>query len=419
MVTPLQKPPKKNPQVRTRVPTLPSHHRSRSALFMAAAAAEGRFMLQVCDEEDCKAIQYPARDSCSSCLSSKLVWQDVSSRGKLIATSTVRTSTNTYFRERTPWRLGTVHLDIGPSIMCHLHGDVAVGDEVRLINRLDKSGQSVLLAMPLEPTPFQEDDMQLRELTCDPKYRRILITDARNPNAYALAKSLLEAGASTVFIGESESWRPYPEKDKLTSLQGVELISLDVTDTSSVQELAGELGGKIDILINNACFVRPGGIQDRGDLGFAMDEMQVNYFGMMRLAQAFAPAMASRSADGVNSAAAWVNVLSVYSLINNPDFGSFSASNAAAHSLSQCLRAEMAASGVRVVNVYCGPTEDEWHQPLPPPKVPAEVLARELVDALQAGLEDVYVGDIAKDIRRKFLESPKVLEKEMTSLEAL
>ncbi|QUS57617.1 SDR family NAD(P)-dependent oxidoreductase [Pseudovibrio brasiliensis] len=419
MVTPLQKPPKKNPQVRTRVPTLPSHYRSRSALFIAAAAAEGRFMLQVCAEPDCSTVQYPARDACACCLSDRLVWQDVSPHGKLIATSTVRTSTNTYFRERTPWRLGTVHLDIGPSVMCHLHSEVTVGDKVQLINRLDKSGQSVLLALPMERAQLQEDDMQLRELTCDPKFRRILITDARNPNAYALAKSLLEAGASAVFVGESEGWRPYSDRPKLESLQGVELVSLDVTDTTSVQELAGEFGGKVDILINNARFVRPGGIQGRGDVGFAMDEMQVNYFGMMRLAQAFAPAMAGRSADGVNSAVAWVNVLSIYSLVSNPGFGSFSASNAAAHSLSQCLRAEMAASGVRVVNVYCGPTEDEWHQPLPPPKVPAGALARELVKALQAGLEDVYVGDVAKDIRRKFMESPKVLEKEMTSLEAL
>ncbi|SDQ97230.1 SDR family NAD(P)-dependent oxidoreductase [Pseudovibrio sp. Tun.PSC04-5.I4] len=419
MVTPIQKPLKKNPQLRTRVPTLPSHLRSRTALFLAAAAAEGRFMLQVCGEPECVSIQYPARDACSHCLSNNLIWQEVSPLGKLIATSTVRTSTSTYFKERMPWRLGTVQLDIGPSVICHLHGDVEVSDNVRLINRLDKSGQSVFLAMPLEDTANQGDDMQLRELTCDPKHRRILITDARNPNCMALANQLLSAGASTVFVGEAEGWRPYQWRRELQRLQGVEVVPLDVTDTTSVKELAAEIGGKVDILINNARFVRPGGIQDRDDIGFAMDEMQVNYFGLMRLAQAFAPGMAGRSADGVNCAVAWVNVLSVYSLINSPAFGSFAASNAAAHSFSQCLRAELATSGIRVVNVYTGPTDDEWHQPLPPPKVPANALARELVKALQNGLEDVYVGDVAKDIRRKFMESPKVLEKELTSLEAL
>lgn len=150
MVTPIQKPLKKNPQVRTRVPTLPSHFRSRTALFLAAAAAEGQFMLQVCGEPECESIQYPARDACRHCLSNNLIWQEVSPLGKLIATSTVRTSTSSYFKERSPWRLGTVQLDIGPSVMCHLHGDVVVSDNVRLINRLDKSGRVFFLPCRLK-----------------------------------------------------------------------------------------------------------------------------------------------------------------------------------------------------------------------------------------------------------------------------
>ena len=50
---------------------------------------------------------------------------------------------------------------------------------------------------------------------------------------------------------------------------------MDVTDTASVVELCGEIGGKTDILINNARFVRPGGILDRADVGFAREEMEV------------------------------------------------------------------------------------------------------------------------------------------------
>ncbi|MFP3367155.1 SDR family oxidoreductase, partial [Pseudoalteromonas sp. SIMBA_148] len=83
----------------------------------------------------------------------------------------------------------------------------------------------------------------------------------------------------------------------------VQIVPLDVTDTASVAELAGEIGGKTDILVNNARFVRPGGIMDRGDTVFARDEMEVNYLGLMRLAQSFGPAMRGRGADGDNSAA--------------------------------------------------------------------------------------------------------------------
>jgi NAD(P)-dependent dehydrogenase (short-subunit alcohol dehydrogenase family)/uncharacterized OB-fold protein len=411
MTMPIVPPPKKDPQKRTRVATRPSHFRSRAALGLAAAASEGRFMLQTCGE--CGTLQYPPRDACSNCLSVDLPWKEVSPNGRLIAGTTVHTSTNVYFRERTPWRIGTILMDAGPSIMCHVHGDLETGQDAVLINRLDKSGQAVLLATPPRVTPNMEDDLQMRELTCDPKFRRVLITDARNPNALALAKAFAAAQASIIFIGESESWRPYPARETLRGVPNVEMMPLDVTDTASVLELVGEIGGKTDILVNNARYVRPGGIIDRGDVVFAKEEMEVNYFGLMRLAQGFGPALRGRGADGQNSAAAWVNILSVHAWSNMPDYGAFSASSAAALSLSQCLRAELMAGGVRVMNVFTGPTEDEWHQPLPPPKVLPEGLARALVSGLKNGLEDVFVGDVAKDLIERWRAGPKILEREM------
>jgi NAD(P)-dependent dehydrogenase (short-subunit alcohol dehydrogenase family)/uncharacterized OB-fold protein len=411
MTDPLSPPPRKDPQKRTRVPALPSGMRSRAALGLAVAAAEGRFMLQGC--EACGALQYPPRDACSTCLSVDLKWRDVEPTGQLIAETTVRTSTSVYFRERTPWRIGTVKLDAGPSVMAHVHGDVAREASVRLINRLDKSGQGVFFALPVDGSANMADDPQLRELTADPKFRRVLITDARNENSVALAKAFADAGATTIFVGEPEGWRPYPHRAALAAIANVAIVPLDVTDTQSVTELAGEIGGKTDILVNNARFIRPGGIMDRGDTVFARDEFETNVLGLMRLAQAFGPAMRNRGADGVNSAAAWVNILSVYAYANMRAYGVFSASNAAALSLSQCLRAEMAPGGVRVLNVYTGPTEDEWHQPLPPPKVAPSALARSVVAGLKDGLEDVYVGDVAKDLIERWRQGPKLLEREM------
>lgn len=412
MTTPIQPPPKKNPDRRSQSPTLPPEARSRAAMGMTAAAAEGRFALQVCGE--CGAVIYPARDACNHCLSVELGWQDVSAKGELLAETTVRTSTNLYFRERAPWRTGTVRLDAGPVVICHIHGDVAPRGRVVMWNRLDRAGQGVLLAMPETPTPNMEDDPQLRAMTSDPKHRRALIVDGRSENAPAIAAALLKAGARTIFVGEAESWRPNPQRPALEQLPGVQVLPLDVTDTASVRELAGEIGGKVDILINNARFLRPGGALSRGDTAFAREEMEVNYLGLMRLAQAFGPGMCARTADGVNSAVAWVNILSAYALVNRPDLGGFSASQAAALSLGQSLRGEFRDSGLRVMNVFVGPTDDDWHQPLPPPKVLPQSLAADLVRGLQAGLEDVYSGDVAKELAERFRAGAKVLEREMT-----
>ena len=64
-----------------------------------------------------------------------------------------------------------------------------------------------------------------------------------------------------------------------------------------MRDLAGVIGGKVDILINTAELHRNHTIADRGT-ETARAEMEVNYLGLMRLAQAFGPAMRARAAEG-------------------------------------------------------------------------------------------------------------------------
>src|SRR5439155_20808891 len=99
--------------------------------------------------------------------------------GTLIAEMIVRTTIDPYFRERTPWRVGTVKLDVGPVVVAHLHGDAVEGGSVRLELKLDKSGSAAAFVLPEKDTENMADDPYLREMTCDPKFRRVLITDGR------------------------------------------------------------------------------------------------------------------------------------------------------------------------------------------------------------------------------------------------
>jgi len=202
---PLVRPKRKNPLRRTRQPLSPQGVRSRTAHGLTAAAAEGRFALQVC--LDCGAVIYPPRDACPSCLSPRLPFRDVDRGGTLLAETTVQTSTDPYFRERTPWRVGSVKLDAGPVVVAHLHGDTVEGGRVRLDFKLDKSGSAVAIALPEKDTPNMADDPHLREMTCDPKFRRVLITDGRNAVGQAMAKAFSDAGASIVFVGLADACR--------------------------------------------------------------------------------------------------------------------------------------------------------------------------------------------------------------------
>ena len=413
MTRPLQPPKRKDPLKKTRLPLGPQATRSRAAHGLTAAAAEGRFALQVC--VDCGTVIYPPRDACPSCLSARLPFRDIDPSGRLVAETTVRISTDPYFRERTPWRVGTVKLDAGPVIVAHLHDDTTEGEAVRLALRLDKAGAPVVLALPAQETPHMQDDPQLREMTCDPKFRRVLITDGRTVVGQAMAQAFSDAGASIVFVGIADPWKPFAGFDALRRLERVEIVPLDVTDSESVNELAQQNGGRIDIVVNTAEHTRAGGIIDRHGITIARDEIGVRYFGLMRLAQAFGPTLRFRGADGVNSATALVNLLSVHALANWPAYGAHSAVEAACLSAAQCLRAELRPGGVKVLNAFFGPLETEWFQTVPPPKLAPAALARAVVDALRKGLEDVFVGDVAEDIRARLAVNPKALERELAS----
>ena len=414
MTEKISRPKRKNPVLRTRLPTLPPAARSRIALGLTAAAALGRFELQQC--RDCGTVQYPPREACQNCLSIRLLWKPQSGEGELVASTVLHHSNDLFFRERLPWRLGLVKLASGPTIVAHLHGDVsAAPTKVRVAVRLDRAGQAVLVALPDKETPDMADDRQLREFTCDPKFRKVLITDGKTATGQALVKALAAAGADLIWVGHCEPWKKFAGFDELKALPQVTLVPLDVTDSKNVRELAAEIGGKVDILINNAEYHRAFGISGRQGVETARAEMDVNYFGLLRLAQEFGPAMRSRGADGLASAAAWVNLLSIYALANFPAHGTFSASKAAAQSLAQCLRAEMRPAGVRVVNVFPGPIDDEWNQLLPPPKVAPLALAGAVVKALRDGIEDVYPGDVAQEWLERWRDNPKALERELSS----
>lgn len=414
MTAPLIRPKRKNPVLRTRLPTLPPAIRSRVALGLTAAAARGSFELQVC--RDCGAVQYPPREACCACLSDRLDWRVQDGAGELISETLLRHSQELFFRERVPWRLGMVRLDCGPTVIAYLHGDCpAAPARVRIRACLDRAGQAVLAALPEKETPNMADDRQLREMTCDPRFRKVLVTDGKTAAGQAVVEAVAAAGADLIWVGHAEPWKKLPGFDRLKAIPQVALLPLDVTNSRSVKEIAGEIGGRVDILINTADHHRNFGIASRYGVETARAEMETNYLALLRLAQEFAPAMRARGADGQSSAVAWVNLLSIFALSNFPPHGTYSASKAAALSLAQCLRAELRASGVRVVNVFPGPIDDEWNQQLLPPKISPAALAAAIVKALQDGIEDVYPGDVAQEWLARWRDNPKALERELAA----
>ena len=368
--------------------------RSRAALGLTAAAALGRFELQVC--RACGAVQYPAREACHRCLSSFLDWKLQSGGGELLSQTRLLHSHDDFFRGRVPIRLGLVRLEGGPAAVLYLHSSVeGAPARVRVEVRLDRAGQGVLVAFAeghTMETTQRPEDRHLHEMTCDPRGRKVLVADARTPLGEALVHGLVEAGAEVVWAGCGTGGGAPLEARQ------VKPVPLDVTSDDSVGRLAASMGSQVDIVINNVDVV-----------GSAREQMDAHYFGLLRLSQALAPQMRARNA------VAWVNVLSVYALVSFPGLEIFSASMAAARSLSQSLRAEMSTAGVRVIDIFPGPIETERYHSMPLAKLHPGALARAITKSLQDSVEEVYPGDVAQEWLARWRENPKVLEREVAA----
>jgi len=400
-------------------PELPPLARSRAALGLTAAAAVGRFELQVCCS--CSAVQYPPREACHRCLSSRLDWRLQDGRGELLSETTLLHSHHEFFRTRLPIRLGLVRLESGPTAVVYVHGRVSGAPaRVRIEAHLDKAGRAALVALPEHGLtrmgdPQVTDQGYLREMTCDPKGRKVLVTETTGAVGLALVRELIDAGADTVWAGYGTHARVAEAsgvRDLAANGRQVRLLTLDVASDVSVRDAARLVGGEVDILINTAegrgSPATPGGAVDP-----ARTEMEIDYFGLLRLAQAFVPLMRASAATAHSSVTAWVNLLSIHALSSLPARSAFSAAKAAAYSHSQALRARLQSSGIRVVNVFPGPIDDESDRDLPPPKLAPTTLARAMVRALTEGVEDLYPGEVAQDGYARWRDNPKVLEREI------
>ena len=400
---------KKNPLLRTRLPLLPPSARSRSAHLLTAAAAIGRFDLPACTA--CGTFLWPMHEACPKCLGD-VALRPARQGAVLLAVTQAEVPAHNYFRERAPWHVGLVKMDCGPVALAHVGPTLTSGSRLRLSLVLDRAGQAVLHAAP-EQENSMGDDPQWQDMVADPKGRRILITDARHIAALPLAKALAAAGAAGIVAGVPEDWKPLAGQAALAAVPGLTLIPFDVTSDRSVEDAARQIAGKIEILINTSDHLRSSGIHAPSAAADSRAMMETVSFGLMRLARVFGPALSARCADGPRGAAAWVNVLSVFARVHPPALAGYAAAHAAALAFSHALRADLAKGGIRLMTVLTGPTEDEWFQAFPPPRVTGRQLADAIVHGLQRGLEEVVVGDVAQDLLARLAENPKALEREL------
>jgi NAD(P)-dependent dehydrogenase (short-subunit alcohol dehydrogenase family) len=201
--------------------------------------------------------------------------------------------------------------------------------------------------------------------------RAVLVTGANRGIGQALVEEALRRGASRVYAGTRQT---------LTHPDGrVTPVTLDITDADQIRA-AVESVESLDVLINNAGVAFFDDLSDRA----AIDRhLTVNLFGTYAVTQAFLPLLA-------RARGAIVNVLSDTALGAFPLIPAYSISKAATFSLTQSLRALLAAQGVRVHAVIAGPVDTDMSRGLDAPKASPQSVARGIFDGVDNGEEDIF-----------------------------
>lgn len=230
-----------------------------------------------------------------------------------------------------------------------------------------------------------------------------LVTGANRGIGKAFVEELLKAGASKVYATarKAESLVDLVEK----SGGRVIPVVLDVTKPGTIKA-AAESYKDVSILINNAGIAAFEGVVAANDIEPARDEMEVNYFGTFNMIRAFAPTL------GANGGGAIVNLSSIAAHVNFPVLGSYSASKAAVHSLTQGVRAELAAQGTHVAGVYPGPVDTDMAASFPMDKTAPNTVAKAVLNGIEAGEEDIYPDPMAAEMHTAYRANHKAVEKQ-------
>jgi NAD(P)-dependent dehydrogenase (short-subunit alcohol dehydrogenase family) len=226
--------------------------------------------------------------------------------------------------------------------------------------------------------------------------RSVLLTGANRGLGRHLLDVLLERGAAKVY---ATARKPLEVREHAR----VVALVLDLTDPDTIAAAAVE-AGDATLVINNAstaAFASP----LEADPDAVRAEMAVNYDGTFDVVRAFVPVLER------NGGGAIVNVLSLLSLASTPTMAGYSASKAAAHSLTQALRPVLRANGISVHGVYPAGIDTDMLAGIDAPKTPPRQVAEALLDGLAADQEDIFPDPNAQAMSATWWSDPKAVER--------
>ena len=219
----------------------------------------------------------------------------------------------------------------------------------------------------------------------------ILVTGANRGIGKSLVETFIEHGADKVYaaVRSLDSAKPLVEKygDKVVP------IHIDLALPQSIRD-AAEKATDVQIVISNAGVLKTTEVLDPSAIDSLEFEININVYGLVRMAQAFAPVL---KANGGGVFGQLNSVVSVKAFAN---FATYSASKAASYSITQSLKDALAEQGTTVLSIHPGPIATDMGDAAGLTEIaePPSLVGEAIVKALEAGEFHVYPDSMAKQI---------------------
>lgn len=178
----------------------------------------------------------------------------------------------------------------------------------------------------------------------DQQARRIaVVTGASSGIGEATARALAGAGFEVVCAA-----RRTDRIEALATEIGGRAVTCDVTDPASVASLAETVGGRLDLLVNNAGGAFGADHVATADPADWQRMYDVNVLGVLRVTQALLPALRAAGSALI------VNIGSTAGRVTYPTGGGYTAAKHGLHAVSQTLRLELNGEPIRVTEIAPG-----------------------------------------------------------------